>query len=66
MLTAKSMMDDVSTALANGADDYIPKPFDGEELGKRITRMLQVLRERQHNEVGEGEKQICLSSADEP
>ena len=28
MLTVKNMMEDVETALANGADDYIPKPFE--------------------------------------
>jgi DNA-binding response OmpR family regulator len=40
MLTAKNMMDDVSTALANGANDYIPKPVDGAELCQRITCCL--------------------------
>ena len=40
MLTAKNMMGDVSTALANGANDYIPKPFDGAALGQRIMSML--------------------------
>jgi DNA-binding response OmpR family regulator len=44
MLTAKNMMDDVSTALANGANDYIPKPVDGAELGQRIMSMLEVFR----------------------
>lgn len=62
MLTAKSMMDDVSTALANGADDYIPKPFEGQELGNRIMRMLQVLRGQKYNNAGEGKKRTCLSS----
>jgi DNA-binding response OmpR family regulator len=46
MLTAKNMMDDVETALANGADDYIPKPFEGAELGPRIMSILGVLREQ--------------------
>jgi DNA-binding response OmpR family regulator len=46
MLTAKNMMDDVETALANGADDYIPKPFKGAELGPRIMSILGVLREQ--------------------
>jgi DNA-binding response OmpR family regulator len=46
MLTAKNMMDDVETALANGADDYIPKPFEGAELGPRIMSILEVLREQ--------------------
>ena len=46
MLTVKNMMDDVETALANGADDYIPKPFEGAELGPRIMSILEVLREQ--------------------
>ena len=46
MLTAKNMMDDVETALANGADDYIPKPLEGAELGPRIMSILGVLREQ--------------------
>jgi DNA-binding response OmpR family regulator len=46
MLTAKNMMDDVETSLANGADDYIPKPFEGAELGPRIMSILGVLREQ--------------------
>jgi len=46
MLTVKNMMDDVETALANGADDYIPKPFEGAGLGSRIMSILEVLREQ--------------------
>jgi DNA-binding response OmpR family regulator len=46
MLTAKNMMDDAETALANGADDYIPKPLEGAKLGPRIVSILEVLRER--------------------
>jgi DNA-binding response OmpR family regulator len=46
MLTVKNMMDDVETALASGADDYIPKPFEGAGLGSRIMSILEVLREQ--------------------
>ena len=46
MLTAKNMMDDISTALANGADDYIPKPFEGAELGQRIMSLFEVFTEQ--------------------
>jgi len=63
MLKARSMMDDISTALANGADDYIPKPFDVDELGKRITKMFQALRWQRRQHAGEGGKQTPLSSA---
>jgi len=44
MLTAKNMVDDVSTALANGADDYIKKLFDGAEFGQRIKNMLRAVK----------------------
>ncbi|MCJ7692957.1 MAG: response regulator [Sedimentisphaerales bacterium] len=46
MLTAKNMMEDVSTAFANGADDYIPKPFNGAELGQRIMSIFELFKER--------------------
>jgi len=46
MLTVKNMMDDVETALANGANDYIPKPFEGAGLGSRIMSIVEVLREQ--------------------
>lgn len=46
MLTAKNMMDDVATALASGADDYIPKPFEGAELGPRILSMFETFKKR--------------------
>ena len=61
MLTAKNMMDDVSTALANGADDYIPKPFDGAELGQRIMGMFEAFRERRGDNSRESEKVMRLS-----
>ena len=49
MLTAKNMMEDVETALAHGADDYIPKPFEGAGLGPRIMSIVEVLREQKDN-----------------
>ena len=36
MLTAKKMMTDVGKALLRGADDYIVKPFEPEELAEII------------------------------
>ena len=36
MLTAKSQLDDKVTGLRSGADDYMTKPFDMEELLARI------------------------------
>jgi DNA-binding response OmpR family regulator len=61
MLTAKNMMDDVSTAFANGADDYIPKPFDGAELGQKIRSILRVVKEIKGNDAYESEEEIILS-----
>jgi len=62
MLTAKNMMDDVSTALANGANDYIPKPFDGTKLGQRIRSMLRALTEKEKgfDNTRQGEKAMGL------
>jgi signal transduction histidine kinase len=52
MLTAKGEKEDILTALHNGADDYIAKPFDQEELharlqaGTRIVALQTSLSER--------------------
>ncbi len=36
MLTAKKMMNDVGAALLKGANDYIIKPFEPEEVGEMV------------------------------
>ena len=36
MLTVKSQKEDIRAGLASGADDYITKPFDSEELRARL------------------------------
>ena len=41
MLTAKAEIEDRVTALDGGADDYLPKPFDMQELLARIRAMLR-------------------------
>ncbi|MBA7639339.1 Phosphate regulon transcriptional regulatory protein PhoB [subsurface metagenome] len=41
MLTAKRMMNDVGKALYAGADDYIVKPFEAEELGEVLRHKLE-------------------------
>ncbi len=43
MLTAKGMMNEVGRALYEGADDYITKPFDPEELGKTLKKKLETI-----------------------
>ncbi|WP_336630941.1 MULTISPECIES: response regulator transcription factor [unclassified Microbacterium] len=40
MLTAKSAPDDVATAMAAGADDYVVKPFSPRDLRTRIAALL--------------------------
>ncbi len=52
LLTGKSAKEDVIRGLEAGADDYVTKPFDAQELavrlriGKRILAMQHELRER--------------------
>lgn len=42
MLTAKSKSTDVMSGFKLGADDYVSKPFDGDELMARIKARLKV------------------------
>jgi len=57
MLTAKTLMCEIERAFDIGADDYITKPFDPHQLGKRIKEKLKkcVLAKRT-------ERATCLSS----
>ncbi len=41
MLTAKAQKDDRITGFDAGADDYLPKPFDPDELLSRVRAMLR-------------------------
>lgn len=43
MLTAKNSTSDISSALDQGLDDYITKPFEIEELFARIRVILRRL-----------------------
>ncbi len=58
MLTAKNMMDDLDAAFASGAHDYIIKPFDGAELGKRIMDMFRAVKKLKEENVRESEKVV--------
>lgn len=44
MLTAKNSASDISSALDQGLDDYITKPFEIEELFARIRVILRRLK----------------------
>ncbi|THB80630.1 MAG: response regulator [Desulfobacteraceae bacterium] len=43
-LTGKSLMNDIKEGLESGADDYISKPFDQEELKARVQVGLRMIR----------------------
>lgn len=45
-VTARKMKEDVLTGLKLGADDYITKPFDADEL---ILRIKNILKRKQHS-----------------
>lgn len=47
MLTAKNSTSDISSALDQGLDDYITKPFEIEELFARIRVILRRLKKAQ-------------------
>jgi len=48
MFTAKGVMEDIEQAFEIGADDYIVKPIDGNELAKRIKAKLAKYKEKKH------------------
>ncbi|HVY04166.1 MAG TPA: response regulator [Caulobacterales bacterium] len=46
LLTARGQPEDRIRGLSTGADDYVPKPFEPEELALRVNAILRRTRER--------------------
>ena len=58
LLTAKSDSEDIKTGYRNGADLYIPKPFDPETLKLQTNNLMHLVHSRQEQIVQEGETAI--------
>jgi DNA-binding response OmpR family regulator len=61
MLTAKSHNLDKVTGLDSGADDYLTKPFEPNELGARVRALLRRPVEHQPTIVRHGDLELDLS-----
>lgn len=53
LLTARGLPEDRIKGLQVGADDYVPKPFEPEELALRINAILRRTREKRPENVAE-------------
>lgn len=64
ILSSRSSMEDIRMALEVGADDYVIKPFDVQELLARIQTRLRIVNDRKHasGEIFAGDLYIDSSS----
>ncbi|MBD3289183.1 response regulator, partial [candidate division KSB1 bacterium] len=68
LLTARALKESRVEGFESGADDYVVKPFDAEELmvrAKNLIKQRQQLRERFSREITVQPKDITVSSIDE-
>lgn len=65
MLTAKNAKDDLVAGLRAGADDYITKPFDREELHARLNSALRVIKTEQALDSRVTELETALAQIEE-
>ena len=65
LLTAKNGKDAIVEGISAGADDYIVKPFDKEELAVRVRAGQRIIElQQQLNETNEGQKKLIIELED--
>ncbi|TGN18755.1 hybrid sensor histidine kinase/response regulator [Leptospira idonii] len=61
MLTAKNQDKDLMAAINAGANDYLLKPFDYEQLMLRVNHILRMVWDYKHKQQMESEKRIAVN-----